>query len=129
MRHKPRTEKDRRYALTAMGKARRQRYDRSAKGRARTRRWRRSWKGRRAIHRYNVSPKGQAKRERSLAKEGTAHPSGRTMAMPVSEGRRLDPAATPGKPECDGRRLSANEFSGVSPGGVQQHEKHAGKCR
>jgi hypothetical protein len=68
VKHKLRSEKDRRYAITAKGKARSARYDHSAKGKARKQRWRESLKGRRAIHRYNVSPKGQAKRERSLGK-------------------------------------------------------------
>ena len=95
MEHKPRTEKDRRYAVSAKGVARRRRYDRSAKGKARARRWRKSRRGRKAIHRYNVSPKGQAKRERSLAKvrNGTTQPFVLTGMVPIAERHRLNPAA------------------------------------
>jgi hypothetical protein len=112
VKHKSRTEKDRRYAVSEKGVARRRRYDRSPKGRARTRRWRKSLKGRRSTHRYNVSPKGQAKRERSLAKARAAPPSGRTTAVP--EAQRLNPAAVPAK--HDVRRLTAEDFSGVCLG-------------
>ena len=95
MKHKSRAEKDRRYAASAKGQARRRRYERSAKGKVRARRWRKSSKGRRAIHRYNVSPKGQAKRESSLAKARATQR--RTTAVPVPEAHRLNTAPVPAK--------------------------------
>lgn len=97
MKHKSRAEKDRRYAASAKGQARRRRYERSAKGKVRARRWRKSSKGRRAVHRYNVSPKGRAKRERSLAKVRVRQPSGRTTAVAVPEAHRLNTAPVPAK--------------------------------
>ena len=112
--HKPRTEKDRRYALSAKGAARRRRYDHSLKGRARTRRWRKTLKGRRAIHQYNVSPRGQAKRERSLAKLRGGQRSGQTT--PVPDLHRLNTAT---RPERNILKLSVSDFTGPNRGDVR----------
>lgn len=114
MKHKSRAEKDRRYAVSAKGAARRRRYERSVKGRARTRRWRKSPKGRRAIHRYNVSPKGRAKRERSLAKVRVRQPSGRE---PVPEAHRRNPL-----------HLTARDFTGPYRGDSGERRSRPGSA-